>query len=117
MSTCNHDGSFVTEKELTKGFGKGSVRNLEIENVLDLRIPPGKSGSHDHQVRFRFEVSKVETLGHGNLSLREKVAHGRIDPVVGSRDLVPLFLQHRRQRGHTGSTNPDEMNMPDRILQ
>ena len=80
-----------------------------FEYVFSLGVASGDGVTDDDQVRLVREVGFIERPGLYTAFL-EEVGHWRVDALVGAADCDAALLQRRRDGGHGGAANTDEMD-------
>ena len=106
------DQHFLAAKKfVVQQLRQGTEWDALVENVLEFDIAARHGVADDDQVGTRFEILRVEGLGHGNVELAQKIRHRRIGCGVGAGDVESALLQHARQRGHGGAADADQVNV------
>ena len=63
----------------------------------------------DGEVGRRVELRGVETLEHLDVGVRELIAHGRIENLVGPRDLVSGLSRNAGEPSHERASNAQKI--------
>ena len=104
------DRARAPQEVIADRFRQRAVADLPLEHRLELRVAARDGIADDHQVDVVGDVLGGVAGGDGNALTGEKVAHRRIDVLVGAAHVVPAPLQQRRQRRHRRAADADEMN-------
>ena len=106
----DHDRVRVPQPLIANRFRQRRVANAAIEHSLELRVA-ARNGIADHdQIERGVDVLGAIAFEHVNPLSGKKVAHRRIDVLIGAADVDATMLQQRRQRGHRRAADADQVN-------
>src|SRR5205809_4400854 len=95
---------------LANRFWQGAVANLSVEHFLELDVAAGNRVADDDNIEIGRDVLGV-IPGQGWNPLRlEKVAHWRIDVLIGAPHLEAFAFEHRGNCCHRRAADANEMN-------
>ena len=110
VCTGEDDRAGPPQEVIANRLRQRAVAELALENRLELRIAAGDGVAHHHEVDVVGDVLRRVT-GECRDPLRdEEVAHRRIDLLIRSLHVVAAALEQRRQRGHGGAADADQMD-------
>jgi len=99
------------EKELLQRFGKAHLRHAPPPRRLGLDVVGAENVADHRQVHvLRLHVVRGVRREHADLPLRELVAHGRVDVLVGAGDLVSGLAQEAREGAHPGASDAEQVD-------
>ena len=96
---------------LANRLGQRAVADLPIEDLLELHVPARDRIADDDELEIAGDVLRRVAGQRRDPLGREKVAHRRVDVLIGALDVEPLALQHRRERRHRRAADPDQVNL------
>ena len=88
-----------------------SIGDLQPGKFNGFRIVPGDDIADDDQIRPGCEVVRGVTFENIDSHGDQKVAHGRIDILIGTGDLKAAGFQHAGQGAHAGAADPHQVDM------
>jgi hypothetical protein len=110
MRAGEDDRSRSPEELLADRLRERAIANLPLQHAFQLGVAARDGVADDHQVDVAGDVLR-RIAGHRADPLAgEKVAHRRVDVLVGAADVVAAAAQQRRERGHGGAADPDQVN-------
>ena len=98
------------QKEPAQGLGHGTVGEAPVEHGLGFRVVSPDDVSHHHEIGRRFQVVGAIALDEVDVLRGQEGAHGRVDVLVGSSDVVARLLEHGGQRSHARATDAHEVD-------
>jgi len=100
----------VPEPLIADRLRQRGVADAVVKNGLELRVAARDGIADDDEIESRGDVFGAVSLEHVDSLGREKIAHRRVNMLIGSADLMPAMFQERRQGGHRGTTDAYQMN-------
>ncbi len=92
-------------------LGQRGMPELAVEHRLELHVA-ARNGVADHdEIDAAVRCVGAVALERPDSFGRQKVAHRRVDVLVGPVHAVASMLEQRRQRRHRRSANPNQMNV------
>ncbi len=96
----HHQALPVAHHKAVDGLGHGAERQAQALEFDRLRVQAGDGVSHHHEIRPMAEVLGPEAVHDPDAAAGEKIAHGRVDLLIGARDLAAQVLEHAGQGPH-----------------
>jgi len=100
------------KKPTPEQFRQGNKGYPVGQDGFQFRIPAGKGITHNGQVGLGGEIFLGITFVKDDAPFAsEKIRHGGVNSLVGSRDLQADLAEHGRHGSHAGSGNPEEVEV------
>ena len=101
---------FAVRDKAVERLGHGAVVEPHAVQFSDFRVVPDNGIADDDQVRGVGDVILAESVHNPDAFALQKMAHGRIDFLIGAGDFVAKILQHAGKRPHTGAAHGNQMD-------
>ena len=113
MGPRDHDAVGIPEEQLAECLGEAAIGEITLEQCGGLFVDRADHVAHDDQIGGVIEVRRYVPRHHLDSELLQVVGHGRVDCLIGARDVVPGVFQHARQRRHRGAGHAHDVNGAD----
>src|SRR5262245_60290020 len=110
MRPGDDDRARAPQEVIAHRLGQRTVPDLAVEDLLELRIAARNRVADDHEIQVGRDVLRPVALECRDLLLRQEIAHRGIDVLVRSAHVVAAALQQRRERGHSGTADADQVD-------
>ena len=91
-------------------LGQRAVPDLAVEDLFELGVSARNRVADDDQVEIRGDVRGMVPAQGWNALRGQKIAHRRVDVLIGPAHLAPFVPQHGGGRRHGGAADADEMD-------
>ena len=113
LSVCAGDDDVVAsaQEEKLQHLRQRKVRQLAVEDFLDLRVAAPDSVADHDEVRVGREVFRAVATAQRDAFLLQKRRHRRINVLVGTGDDVALVAQRGGDRAHRRAADSEEVKV------
>jgi hypothetical protein len=107
-----HDRARTPEKVVANGLWQRAIAGFSFQHCFELGVAPRNRIPHYDDVDVRCDVLCRVAAERSDSLFDQKIAHRRIYVLVGTLNVMSAALQQRRQCGHRGATDADQMDLP-----
>ena len=85
MCSGDDEHFFTDEEFVVQQLRQGAKLKALIEHMLEFHVAPGDCIADHHEIRFWFEIPRIERLGDRDVEFAKEIGHRRISSRVGTR--------------------------------
>ena len=90
--------------------GNEQYPHLSVEHLLELDVAAGNGIPDNHEIEVVGNVLGAVPAERRNALGSEKIAHRRVDVLIGATDVEPLMFEQRGQRRSGRPADTDDMD-------
>ena len=110
MGSGDHNGARLPEELVANHFRQRREADLAIEHFLQLGVTARDGIADDDELDVRGDALGAVPLECLDAFPRQEIAHRRVHTEVRALNRMSAGFQHRRQCGHRGPADADEVD-------
>ena len=114
MGAGDHQGPAALQEKARQRLGHGNPLDPQALGFLRLDIAPRNRIADDDEVWPWLEARGIEAHFRHYSGRGKQSTHRRIQRTIAATHAVAFFLQKARERGHTGATDRDAVDVEGR---